>query len=81
LDIKKKLIEQGVKFSTESDTEVLLKFLQKFGSDFLGELNGMYAFAYLNSKNNTLTLARDELGKKPLYYFKDSNQFIWSSST
>lgn len=80
LDIKKKLIAQGVQFSTESDTEVLLKFLQKFGSDFLGELNGMYAFAYLNSKNNTLTLARDELGKKPLYYFKDSNKFIWSSS-
>jgi len=80
LEIKMKLIQLGVNFTTESDTEVLLKFLQNFGSDSLEELNGMYAFAYFNSRNKTLTLARDELGKKPLYYFQDSTNFIWSSS-
>jgi len=80
LEIKKTLIKQGIKFTTESDTEVLLKFLQKFGSDSLEKLNGMYAFAFFDSRHNTITLARDELGKKPLYYFKDSSKFIWSSS-
>jgi asparagine synthase (glutamine-hydrolysing) len=80
LEIKESLLELGVNFRTESDTEVLLKFLQKYGIDKISELNGMYAFAYFDAGKSTLTLARDELGKKPLYYFKDASNFIWSSS-
>jgi len=80
LEIKAKLSEDGIEFKTESDTEVLLRFLQKNGVAKLEELNGMYAFAFFNRVESTLTLARDELGKKPLYYFKDEANFIWSSS-
>lgn len=80
LEIKAKLIEDGIEFNTKSDTEVLLKFLQNYGIASLNELNGMYAFAFFNRASSTLTLARDELGKKPLYYFKDQSNFIWSSS-
>ena len=80
LEIKAKLSEDGIVFKTESDTEVLLRFLQQYGVAKLDELNGMYAFAFFNQVESTLTLARDELGKKPLYYFKDESNFIWSSS-
>lgn len=80
LEIKAKLSEDGIEFKTESDTEVLLRFLQQYGVTKLEELNGMYAFAFFNRIDSTLTLARDELGKKPLYYFKDESNFIWSSS-
>lgn len=80
LEIKAKLSSDGIEFKTESDTEVLLKFLQRYGVAKLDELNGMYAFAFFNQHESTLTLARDELGKKPLYYFKDESNFIWSSS-
>ena len=80
LEIKARLMEFGESFRTESDTEVLLKFIQHYGVSKLGELNGMYAFAFFNAAESTLTLARDELGKKPLYYFEDESNFIWSSS-
>lgn len=80
LEIKARLMELGVSFQTESDTEVLLKFIQNYGVSKLGEINGMYAFAFFNAAESTLTLARDELGKKPLYYFEDEFNFIWSSS-
>jgi len=80
LEIKARLLKTGIKFRTESDTEVLLKFLQISGIEKLGEINGMYAFAYFNLAKNTITLARDELGKKPLYYYQDDSNFIWSSS-
>lgn len=80
LEIKAQLTSDGIEFKTESDTEVLLKFLQLYGVAKLDELNGMYAFAFFNRNESTLTLARDELGKKPLYYFKDESNVIWSSS-
>ncbi len=80
LEVKAKLMELGKSFQTESDTEVLLKFIQHYGVSKLSELNGMYAFAFYNASESTLTLARDELGKKPLYYFEDESNFIWSSS-
>ena len=80
LEIKSNLVNLGEEFLTESDTEVLLKYLQRYGTETLAELNGMFAFAYYNAKNSTVTLARDELGKKPLYYFHSEENFIWSSS-
>ena len=77
--IRKRLIEKGAKFSTESDTEVLLKALDSYGIEFLPELEGMFAFAYYNKTLNKLYLARDFLGKKPLYFYLNNNVLFFAS--
>ena len=74
------LKKSGVIFQTESDTEVLLKLLNAIGEEGLPLLEGMFAFAFYNKKLNSITLARDFLGKKPLYYSLQSNRLIFSSS-
>jgi asparagine synthase (glutamine-hydrolysing) len=74
------LKKSGVIFQTESDTEVLLKLLNAIGEEGLPLLEGMFAFAFYNKKLNSITLARDFLGKKTLYYSLQSNRLIFSSS-
>ena len=65
---------------TLSDTEVLLQYLIKYGiNETLTKIEGMFAFGYLNKKENILTIARDRSGIKPLYWMKDDNFFIFSS--
>ena len=78
--LKDKLKNLGVVFKTESDTEVLLKLLTKFGEGVLNKLEGMFAFAFYNRKENSIMLARDALGKKPLYFSLQPKSFIFSSS-
>jgi asparagine synthase (glutamine-hydrolysing) len=80
LFLKKKLIERKIKFRTNSDTEVLVRYLETFGlSKTLNDLDGMWSFAWFLKKKKKLFLARDRYGEKPLYYYKDSNQFVISS--
>ena len=78
--LQKLLKNSGVVFQTESDTEVLLKLLNSIGEDGLSMLEGMFSFAYYNKKQNSIMLARDFLGKKPLYYSLQSNLLVFSSS-
>lgn len=78
--LKKKLLNLGLKFTTESDTEVLLKLLGSIGVHGISQLEGMYAFAFLDYKKNTLILSRDFLGKKPLYYSLENGKLFFSSS-
>ena len=80
LNLKKTLSNSGVSFYTESDTEVLLKLLTFEGDKAITKLQGMFAFAFYNKKDNTILLARDFLGKKPLYYTIVNQQFVFSSS-
>jgi asparagine synthase (glutamine-hydrolysing) len=77
--LKKNLILEGIDFKTNSDTEVLLKVLSRYGSKYVSKFEGMFSFAFYEKVSNKLTLARDFLGKKPLYYYLDNNQFIFSS--
>lgn len=79
-DLRKELESNKIKFETESDTEVLLKCLDYWGESTNQKIEGMYAFAYYNFESKTLILARDTLGKKPLYYFISNNTIHWSSS-
>ncbi len=66
-------------FNTESDTETLLYLLIKYGIDGLKKVDGMFAVAFLNKADMTLTLVRDRMGKKPLYYYKKGERFLFAS--
>ena len=79
-EIKSKLENEGVKFRTESDTEVLFHSLSRCGLGTTDRFLGMFAFAYFDSKANEVLLGRDALGKKPLYYLHNDNTIHWSSS-
>ncbi len=67
-DIRKELVELGHQFHTNSDTEVILHAYQEFGEDCLAKLRGMFAFAIWNFRDESLFIARDRVGKKPLFY-------------
>jgi asparagine synthase (glutamine-hydrolysing) len=66
-------------FKTTSDTEVILAAYIKWGKDCLQHLNGMFAFAIWDKKDETLFIARDRLGIKNIYYYLDNQRFIFSS--
>lgn len=76
-DLKNELLKSGSSFSSSSDTEVLLHMLCRGSS--LESLNGMYAFIFFNSEDQSVSLARDPRGMKPLYYYEDAKCFIVSS--
>ena len=79
IEIRKKLLKKKIKFYTNSDTEVLLKFLNYYGPEKLYELDGMWSFAYLNFKKKKIILSRDRFGEKPLYYNIDKNSLVFGS--
>lgn len=68
-EIREELKSLGYTFKGHSDTEVLLKAYVCFGEKVVEKLNGIYAFAVWNSKEQTLYVARDRGGVKPLYYY------------
>lgn len=69
----------NLKTETGTDTEVILKLYSILGPDCVKEFNGMWAFAIYDKNKNLLFLSRDRLGKKPLYYYWDGKEFIFSS--
>ncbi|MCG9970416.1 asparagine synthase (glutamine-hydrolyzing) [Christiangramia crocea] len=77
--LKNNLTEQGVKFSTTSDTEVILRLYERYGTDAFPKLDGMFAFSIYDSNIEKLFIARDFFGEKPLYYFHKKDNFIWAS--
>ena len=79
LELRKELEEQGVVFRGTSDTEVLLESLIKNGIDCLKRFRGMFAFAFWDEREKTLILARDKVGKKPLYYSYNKKGFFFAS--
>ena len=77
--IRGELIKKSIDFDTNSDTEVILKGYIEYGKDILDMLEGMFAFCIYDSKKHELFIARDRLGKKPLYYYKDEEKLIFCS--
>ncbi|PSR30636.1 MAG: asparagine synthase (glutamine-hydrolyzing) [Sulfobacillus benefaciens] len=67
-ELREELISLGYTFSTKSDTEVLLSAYMAWNHECLSRLNGIFAFALWNAREQTLFLARDRLGVKPLFY-------------
>ncbi|HEU5364790.1 MAG TPA: asparagine synthase (glutamine-hydrolyzing), partial [Hanamia sp.] len=64
---------------TSSDTETLLLLYDRFGTDFLDYIDGMFAFVIYDKIQNQLFIARDRAGKKPFYYFFDQHKFLFAS--
>ena len=79
IELKKDLQDKGHSFSTNSDTEVLLKSYLEYGEDCVNRFNGMWAFAIWDNRKQKLFLSRDRFAEKPLYYFKTSNGFYFGS--
>jgi asparagine synthase (glutamine-hydrolysing) len=78
-EIREQLIKDGHSFTTHSDTEVLLKAWQIKGPDIVKSLRGMFAFLLYDSHENTLYAVRDQIGIKPLYYFKLTDGIAFAS--
>jgi asparagine synthase (glutamine-hydrolysing) len=78
-DIRKELLRKGYAFQGHSDTEVLLLSFMEWGAECVTKLNGIFAFAVWDSKKESLFLARDRLGVKPLFYWQKQSSFIFAS--
>ena len=77
--IRSELISQGVRFRTESDTEVVLEAWRRWGPAALARFRGMFAFAVFDERTGELVLARDPLGIKPLYYLPRGGGVVFAS--
>ena len=75
----KKILKQKYKFTSSSDTEVVLYSLIEWGTDALNKFNGMFALSFFDRKKQELILARDRYGIKPLYTFKNDKIFSFAS--
>jgi len=81
IELRDEMESNGIKFSTShSDTETLLLGLSEYGNKFIEKVDGQFSVVLLNKINNTITLFRDRLGQKPLYYYFAEDNFIFSSN-
>lgn len=78
-DLKEDLKKKGHKFTTKTDTEVILHGYEEYGTEILNKLRGMFAFAIWNIKTQELFIARDFFGIKPLYYTIVNDELIFAS--
>ena len=78
-ELRDELSKDGVVFQSHTDTEVILALYQKMGVSCLEKLNGMFAFALWDKQKQQLFVARDRMGKKPLYYFNKDGEFAFAS--
>jgi asparagine synthase (glutamine-hydrolysing) len=77
--LRDELENQGHKFKTNSDTEVIVHSYEEYGVECFRRFNGMFAIGIWDENRKQLILARDRLGKKPLYYTLLNNSFLFSS--
>jgi asparagine synthase (glutamine-hydrolysing) len=77
--LRQALQQQGVRFRTGSDTEVLVHLYQRHGTDFVTQLLGMFGFAIWDAPRRRLVLGRDRLGIKPLYYLEHDGRLAFAS--
>ena len=78
-ELRAELTSLGLSFSTQSDTEVILRAYEAFGEDCVHRLRGMFAFAIWDENHQKLFLARDRLGIKPLYYAVTEDEVLFGS--
>jgi asparagine synthase (glutamine-hydrolysing) len=78
-DLRHELTALGVHFKTRSDTETLLRSIEMWGLDALARIRGMFAFALWDTRERLLTLVRDPLGVKPLYFTTTEREIAFAS--
>jgi len=78
-ELRKRLEGGGHRFATHGDGEAILHLYEDIGTDCFSQLNGMFAIAIWDSKRSRLVLARDRLGKKPLYYTVHDSRLLFAS--
>ncbi|HPV30828.1 MAG TPA: asparagine synthase (glutamine-hydrolyzing) [Deltaproteobacteria bacterium] len=78
-DLRAELEQKGHKFYTRTDTEVLVHLYEDLGTDFLPKLNGQFAFAIWDRREQRLMLARDRMGIRPLFYHLEGGRLLFGS--
>lgn len=79
VELRNGLIARGYSFRTTSDTEVIIQLYRAYGPEFVSRLNGDFAFALWDKTRQTLMLARDRMGVRPLYYAERSGMLAFAS--
>jgi asparagine synthase (glutamine-hydrolysing) len=79
VELKADLMKRGYRFQSASDTEVLLALYDCFREKCLDQIDGMFAFAIWDEKQQELFCARDRFGEKPFYYSRDKDRFLFAS--
>ncbi|MBN2239587.1 MAG: asparagine synthase (glutamine-hydrolyzing) [Dehalococcoidales bacterium] len=78
-ELRKTLEKAGHTFKSNTDSEVIIHAYEEYGTGFENKLNGMWAFCIYDAKNMKMLLSRDRFGIKPLYYYLNNDQLIFSS--
>ena len=78
-ELRRDLEGRGYRFSSSTDTEVIIHAYEEYGVDCVGFLRGMFSFAVWDVNKKQLFLVRDRVGKKPLVYYKDNDRFVFAS--
>ncbi len=78
-ELRRQLEQDGERFASATDTEVVLKGYRRWGTDVARRLRGMFALAVWDASRQELFLARDRLGEKPLYYWTGGGEFLFAS--
>lgn len=78
-ELRKKLEQEGIKFQSNGEIEVIAKLFSYYHESSIGMIRGMFAIAIFDLSQDSLLLARDEFGIKPLYYLVDGNRVVFSS--
>lgn len=78
-ELRRELGARGVRFRSTCDTETVLQSFATWGVEAIGRLRGIFALAVYDARLETLTLARDPLGVKPLFYWQDARQLVFAS--
>jgi asparagine synthase (glutamine-hydrolysing) len=79
VELRHELEQLGQKFTTDTDTEVVVAAYHQWGPDFVLKMNGMWAFAIWDSERRELFLSRDRFGVKPLHYLAEPKRFAFAS--
>jgi asparagine synthase (glutamine-hydrolysing) len=79
IEIQDELKSKGIRFNTNSDTEVILRAYEYYGTECFSKFNGMFAISIYDKNINKLILARDRLGVKPLYIYQKDDELHFSS--
>jgi asparagine synthase (glutamine-hydrolysing) len=77
--LRRELIERGHRFATNSDTEAIVHAYEEYGPECVQHFRGMFALAVWDQRRETLFLARDRVGKKPLFYTQAGDRFLFAS--